>query len=53
MNTLKEKYAKVLLENCLQIEKGQPLFISCEVERIDFVRIIEKEIVYLYYLKNF
>lgn len=43
MNTLKEKYAKVLLENCLQIEKGQPLFISCEVERIDFVRIIEKE----------
>ena len=39
---LQEKYAKVLLESCLKIEKGQPLFISYNIERSDFVRIITK-----------
>lgn len=40
MNELKEKYARVLLEICLKIEKEQPLFISFNIERIDFVRIV-------------
>ena len=36
--SLQEKYARVILESCLKVEKGQPLFISYNVERIDFVR---------------
>ena len=39
---LQEKYAKVLLESCLKVEKDQPLFISYNVERADFVRIVTK-----------
>ena len=39
MNKLQEKYAKVLLETCLKIDKNQPLFISYNIERSDFVRI--------------
>ena len=35
MKELQEKYARVLLESCLKIEKGQPLFISANIERID------------------
>ena len=42
MQELLEKYAKVLLESCLKIEKGQPLFVSVNVERMDFARIINK-----------
>ena len=42
MEELKEKYARVLLESCLKVEKGQPLFISYNVERSDFVRIVTK-----------
>jgi aminopeptidase len=42
MNELQEKYAKVLLETCLKIEKNQPLFISVNIERIDFARIVGK-----------
>ena len=42
MYELQEKYAKVLLESCLKVEKGQPLFISANIERIDFVRIVTK-----------
>lgn len=41
-NELLEKYAEVLLETCLKIETGQPLFISCDIERMDFVRILSK-----------
>ena len=37
---LKEKYAKVILESCLKIEKNQPLFISYNKERKDFVDIV-------------
>lgn len=37
---LKEKYARVILESCLKVEKDQPLFISYNVERSDFVRIV-------------
>lgn len=37
------KYAKVLLSNCLKIESSQPLFISFNVERLDFARIVAKE----------
>ena len=54
---LKEKYAKVILESCLKIEKNQPLFISYDVERSDFVRVVTK-IAYklgvkdIYYEKN-
>jgi aminopeptidase len=40
MNELLEKYAKVLLETCLKVEKDQPLFISFNIERIDFARIV-------------
>lgn len=39
---LQEKYARVILESCLKVEKDQPLFISYNVERSDFVRIITK-----------
>lgn len=42
MEELLEKYAKVLLEDCLKVEKGQPLFVSVNVERTDFARIINK-----------
>lgn len=37
---MKEKYARVILESCLKIDKGQPLFISYNIERKDFVNII-------------
>ena len=42
MQELLEKYAKVLLESCLKVEKNQPLFISVNIERIDFARIVHK-----------
>lgn len=35
-----KKYARVLLESCLKIEENQPLFISFNIERIDFARIV-------------
>ncbi len=38
--TLQEKYARVLLESCLKVDKDQPLFISYNVERQDFVDIV-------------
>ncbi|MBQ6498048.1 MAG: aminopeptidase [Bacilli bacterium] len=38
--TLQEKYARVLLESCLKVEKNQPLFVSYNVERKDFVDIV-------------
>lgn len=40
MKLLQEQYAKVLLKSCLKIEENQPLFISANYERIDFVRIV-------------
>lgn len=43
MNKKMQKYAEVLLKTCLKIEKNQPLFISCDIERIDFVRIVAEE----------
>ena len=42
MKELQEKYARVILESCLKLEKDQPLFISFDVERTDFVRIVTK-----------
>ena len=42
MKELQEKYARVLLETCLKVEKGQPLFISYNFERKDFVDIVTK-----------
>ena len=42
MEELLEKYAQVLLESCLKVEKDQPLFISYNIERSDFVRIVTK-----------
>ena len=38
----KKKYAKVLLESCLKLEKGQPLFISYSVMTSKFVEIVTK-----------
>lgn len=40
MNELLTKYASVILNTCLKVEKDQPLFISANYERIDFVRIL-------------
>ena len=40
MEKLKRKYAEILLKTCLKIEKGQPLFITYNIERRDFVRIV-------------
>lgn len=40
MKELQEKYARVIMESCLKVEKDQPLFISFNIERIDFVRIV-------------
>ena len=37
MKELQEKYARVILESCLKMEKDQPLVISYNVERSDFV----------------
>lgn len=34
------KYAKILLKECLKLKKNQPLFISVNVERYDFARIV-------------
>ena len=42
MKELQEKYARVLLETCLKVEEGQPLLISYNSERSDFVRIVAK-----------
>lgn len=43
MKELLEKYAEVLLKSCLKVEKDQPLLISGDMERIDFIRILEKK----------
>ena len=43
MKELLIKYADVLLKICLKIDKGQPLFISYNIEREDFVRIVVNE----------
>ena len=40
MDKLMRKYARVLLESCLKVEDNQPLFISFNVERLDYARII-------------
>lgn len=40
MNELLKKYASVILNTCLKVEKDQPLFISANYERTDFVRIL-------------
>lgn len=42
MKELQRKYARVILESCLKVEKNQPLFISFNIERIDFVRIVSE-----------
>ena len=43
MKELQEKYAEVLLKSCLKVEKNQPLFISFNIEVIDFVRIVARK----------
>lgn len=43
MDKLMRKYARVLLESCLKVEDNQPLFISFNVERLDFARIVSEE----------
>lgn len=34
------KYANLLLNTCLKVDKDKPLFISVNIERIDFARIV-------------
>ena len=43
MENLMRKYARVLLESCLKVEENQPLFVSLNVERLDFVRLVSEE----------
>lgn len=43
MEELMKKYAQVLLKTCLKVEENQPLFISFNIERIDFARIVAEE----------
>lgn len=43
MNELKEKYAEVLLKTCLKVDANQPLLISFNIERLDFVRIVARK----------
>ena len=43
MEKLMRKYAEVLLKTCLKVEENQPLFISFNTERLDFVRIVSEE----------
>ena len=43
MENLMRKYVRVLLESCLKVEENQPLFVSFNVERLDFVRIVSEE----------
>lgn len=38
-----EKYASILLEDCLKIKKGEPLYIAGPMERYDFIRILVKK----------
>lgn len=40
MKELQEKYASIILRVCLKIKENQPLFISANSERLDFVRIM-------------
>ena len=40
MEKLQRKYAEVILKNCLKVEANQPLFISANVERRDFVKTV-------------
>ena len=43
MNELLIKYAKTILSTCLKLKENQPLFISANYERKDFVRIVANE----------
>jgi len=43
MNDKLEKYASVILESCLKINSGEPLFISANSEVTYFVRILANE----------
>ena len=40
---MKEKYADLLLESCLNINSEQPLLISCPIESYEFIRILVKK----------
>lgn len=42
MNTIQEKYAKLILESGINLQKGQNLIIKCENQQYDFARIIAK-----------
>ena len=41
MNEKLEVYARLLLEKCLNIEKGEALLISGPIEAYDFIRILK------------
>lgn len=43
MEELMRKYAEVILNTCLKVKKNQPLFISYNIARRDFVRILANE----------
>lgn len=43
MEELMRKYSNMILNVCLRVKSNQPLFISFNSERLDFVRILAKE----------
>ena len=43
MKELQEKYASVILNSCLKVKKGQPLFISASSLVLDFVEILKQK----------
>ena len=43
MEELMRKYSNMILNVCLRVKSNQPLFISLNSERLDFVRILAKE----------
>ena len=43
MEELMTKYSKMILNVCLRVKSNQPLFISFNSERLDFVRILASE----------
>ena len=43
MDELMTKYSNMILKVCLRVKENQPLFISFNSERLDFVRIVARE----------
>ena len=40
LEKLKRDYAELVVKSCMNIQKGQRLVITCDVENADFARLI-------------